>query len=203
MIGGKKKSVKKDQLLTKHSYVQWNVYQHLKIFCEDYAHYKIKDPMLSKDNFIKNLQFDNYVKMAIERPDKTTELFFIIESDLKSLTQVISKLDEDVSIIHPTAMEKLVVKLVNKFPDKVIDYYDYNVFKLILPNYPGAPTYKILNSADADDVCNTFKCDISSFSKIKKRDPFGRWFLIKNGDLIRVIYNSETIHEYESYRYCK
>ena len=164
----KRKATKPEQLHTKHSYVQWNVYQNLKIFYEDYAHYKIKTPMLNKDNFIKNLQFDNYVKMEVERPDNTVELFFIIELDLKPLAQVISKLDEDVSIIHPTIMEKVVVKLVNKMPDKTIDYYDYNVFKLILPNYPGAPVYKILNSAEADIICDIFKCDISSFSKIKK-----------------------------------
>ena len=186
-----------------NSYVQWNVYQNLRKFCEVYAKYIILESVMVKSAFIKGLQFDNYVKLTVKKKDNVILLFFIIESVTGQLIQILSKQNDDIIIVYPVSIEKLVIRLTNKFSKKNIKLYNYNKFKLEIPKYPGAPKYKILDDKEVNILLDNFKCDKMAFTKINEDDPLAIWYMVKKNDLIEITYASETIHQCIQYAVCK
>jgi len=184
-------------------FIQWIIYQNLKIFCEEYVKYKILDKMIDKETFIRNLQFDGIIKLMVETSDKIKILIIIVD-DVKVLTNIIPKLHEKkIIIVYPKISIKPLERLLNKWSKLSITTYDYNKFKFIVPCQPGAAQYRILTPKEIETVCKEFRCDKTRFNKIKPKDPMAIWNGISPKDLVEVIYSSESAGKYLSYRYCK
>lgn len=183
--------------------LQWRIYQNLKIFCEDYVNYKILSKLINKEDFLRNLEYDNIVQMIVQKSDKTT-LSILIVDDIKVLINFIPKQEhKSIIIIYNKPLEKALDKIILKFLKYSIVTYNYNKFKFIVPKQPGACSYKILTDKETAIVCSDFKCHKNMFPNIKFKDPMAIWHGISRGDLVEITSFSESVGKNIIYRYCK
>ena len=200
------------------SYTPWVIYENLQIFCEGYKNYTITSDILKPDIFIKDLQFDGYIKinaqseeikLADKEPKKSEKWsIYIGSSNMKIFFDLLCKDMSNSIVIYEDSLEKNINRVITKVEklqtdkSRVIRTFRYTIFKIILPKLPGAPKYRVLPPSEVTEICNYHRCTPIQFNKLLYTDPMAIWYDIRPGDLVEVTKISEVTGESLGYRYC-
>ena len=184
-----------------NTFIEYEIYKNLIIYCKKYIKHDIQSVVLDKFVFIRNLHFDNNIKLET-RKDGVDWSIYIIIADTKLLANILTKDLNNVVIIYPTIAKKNIYRTINKHNRTNVLSYSYDVFKIILPEMPGAPKYKILSAEETEFVCKCFRRSKYSFNKLLSTDPMAIWYGIKSDNLIEIEVVSEITSVRIDYKYC-
>ncbi len=199
---------KKEELPTEF-FMEWEIYKNLQEFCNKFGNYDIQGELLNKSTFTKDLQFDNNIKLETKKKDNKWS-FYIISDDVKQLYDILLKDESSMVIIYPPHIIKQTGRIVEKLityrkkqdNKNVIKQFNYDIFKIILPNRFGSPKYRILSENESSGIEKQFHTLRQKFNKLMYTDPLAVWYDVQQGDLVEKTSTSEITGQTISYKYC-
>ncbi len=197
----KSKSAEVDDEKIINTFIEYEIYKNLQIYCEKYIGHDIQGNILDKGIFIRNLHFDNNIKLETKKGDVNWSIYIIV-ADTKLLANILVKDLNSMIIVYPTDSKKNIHRVIDKHKRTDVLAYSYDVFKIVLPDIPSAPKYKILSEEEAQIVCKHFKKNKHEFNKLLVTDHMAIWHGIKYGNLVEVKTVSEITSARIDYRFC-
>jgi len=193
-------------------YVQWDIYQILKhAFCP-YRNIQVKSQDITKDELMKNLQFDNYIKfegfISDEKKEKKSnkdETFLIAllnqnDKGYNEISQTTEKFRLFINNIKSDKVKKIIIVTPSEFSTHVLNYiydvpnlpnmlsiYNYDRFKTIIPLGIYVPVHKLLTDVESQEIINYHKIDITVMKKISINDPQITWLGGEIGQYVSIV----------------
>lgn len=183
-------------------YVQWDVYNIIRnAFCP-YRKIDIsKSPVLTKDELIKNMQFDNYVKLTgvheetknkiviaiLGRNEKGTNEIISITEKFRLFINSIKEQEAEILIIAPAHFQTHVLNFIFESKlDKRIHRYLYDHFKIVIPLAPGSSRHTILSAEESRAEIELHSLNQKEMKPIFMTDPQIIWLGAQPGDIVRI-----------------
>ena len=166
-------------------YVQWDIYQILKhAFCP-YRNIIVKSPDITKDELMKNLQFDNYIKFEGSYTNAGKEEKYLIallnqnDKGVNEISQTTEKFRLFINAVKSEKIKKIIIVTPSMFSTHVLNFiydlpnlpnmlsiYNYDRFKTIIPLGPYVPEHILLTTKEAEEFLDYYKMDTSTMKKI-------------------------------------
>jgi DNA-directed RNA polymerase subunit H (RpoH/RPB5) len=190
-------------------YVQWDIYRILhEAFCP-YRGIKITTPKITKDELIKNLQFDNYIKFEGTN-ERTNELYCIAllnqnESGTNEIAMVTEKFRLFINSIKSDKIKHILIISPCQFGTHVLTHiyentqglanmisrYNYDHFKTIIPLGPYCSEHKLLTEDQAKQLLEYHNFEVSNMKRIYTTDPQIIWLGANPGDYVLITRTSQ------------
>lgn len=210
------------------TYLPYIVYKNLQEFIK-YRQLETIEPFLSKEKFIKDIQFYRYIKINLKDsnvkirkiPTKTYIFLTDIGSNYTLTSAQFDKLlfkipniktpkkltkNIDIIIISENGLTTHLIKKVHQYmkisEEKInIEHYSYNVFKIEIFKHNLVPKHRILDENEVKKVLTQLGINRNNLPKIKhKDDPPAIWLGCKPGDIVEITSTSEISLSRISYR---
>lgn len=180
-------------------YVQWDVYNVIRnAFCL-YRNIKLTTSEITKDQFIKNMQFDNYIKLTGEKDKKniviailarnekgTNEIAIITEKFRLFINSIKTNVDE-IIIVSPCKFPTHVLKLIYDMDiSKKINRYYYDHFKIVVPLGPYCSKHTILSIDETKEIIEQHNLVLKEMKKIYTTDSQIVWIGAQVGQIVRI-----------------
>lgn len=197
------------QKIKSSGYVQWDVYRILReAFCP-YREIELKTAAITKDMLIKNMQFDNYVKMNGQstKGDKRKYVIAILSrnekggNEIASMTEKfrlfinsIKEGDAEIIIVSPCKFQTHVLNHIYESGlAKRINRYYYDHFKVVVPLGPYCSPHTVLNPEEARKTIEQHNLELKEMKKIYTFDAQVIWSGAQPGQIVRIDrYNSSS-----------
>jgi DNA-directed RNA polymerase subunit H (RpoH/RPB5)/uncharacterized protein YciU (UPF0263 family) len=194
-------------------FLQYDIY---KIVTECYCPYRgltIKSAEVNKDDFIKNMQYDGYVKLETEADGKKI-LIFILDKNERGSNDIITTTESFKLFINSIKNKEAEIVIISpaRFQTHVINYvyenglnenmyrYHYDNFKVVVPLGPYVPEHKILNEQERKKVLNTLNIEPKNMKKIYTDDPQSIWLGARPEQILEIKSYSQTVGYTVDYR---
>jgi hypothetical protein len=192
------------------SNIQYKQYLNLQIFTKKWRNMEIKNKILNENEFIKNMQFNNYINLeCISKSNGKITMIFLLAKTNKSInTQDIKKILNKVKIVCDVILisEYNITIDLNKILYNMkhinnIYCYKHENFNLIIPECTLTGLHKILSKQEIYQLINEdLFTTISNLPKIRENDPQCIWIGAKTGDVIEISSPSYITHSYRTYK---
>lgn len=179
-------------------HVQWDIYNILRdAFCP-YRKIEISTPAITQAELIKNMQFDQFIKIEGTDAKKNTIIITLLNRNEKDSNEIVTITDKfrlfinnvkkdnaKILIISPCGFQTHVINYIidNELTNTVYRYH-YDNFKIVIPLCPGSSEMRILSSEESDKVIKRYNLDTKDMKKIFTYDPQVIWLGAVHGDII-------------------
>lgn len=170
-------------------YIQWDIYNNITNAFLAYRGIKQTSATLEKEAFIKNMHFDNYVKIEGTK-DKTKYTIALLERNERGQNDIVTVTEKfklfinniksagtKIYIISPCAFQTHVINYIigDESLSNTLELYNYNHFKTIIPLGPWCSKHRLLSEEEASQVLKLFNIDKKEMKKIFMHDPQVVW----------------------------
>ena len=193
----------------KMSDAQFNQYNNLFIFAKDWRKYKIESKRMEIDEFRKNMQSDQYVKIECldNRKNKTVSiyLFDIVCKYTTKSTELKKLLKKNktniVLLITYEPLNTYCKRAVSSMKNLNIFVYRHEIFSLIIPNGPLCYPHRIMSRDEVLKLTNDdLACYLTNLPKIFDEDPQCVWIGAEIGNVVEIKMLSDISGEAIHYR---
>ncbi len=190
--------------------VQYNQYNNLYIFAEEWRKYKVLEERKNVTDFRKQMQFMGYIDikcineltgrpviMYLFTPDSK---FSQKSADLKKLLTQIAD-PSDVILVSQQPLKIYAKRVIPTFKHLRIKTYLHEFFSLIIPHGPLCYPHRIMEKKEVVNLLNNeLKCRLLNLPKIYDSDPQCIWIGAEVGDVLEITANSPVNGEFIQYK---
>jgi DNA-directed RNA polymerase subunit H (RpoH/RPB5) len=189
---------------------QYQQYKNLHIFARDWMKYQTNDAELSSDNFRKQMQADQYVKLSYLNSNTSRPvLIYLLEKTSKyanssqDLKRLLTKIKEpsDVILVSYEPLKTYAMRSIGLFTHLQVKCYLHENFALIIPHGPLCYPHRILSDEEVNRLLNDeLNCYLVNLPKILQSDVQCIWIGAEVGDVIEITSLSDIMGESVTYK---
>lgn len=182
-------------------YVQWDIYRVIREAWSRYRGIEITTKEITKADFMKNMQFDLYVRIDGTENGKPV-IIVILDSSDSGASEIAGTTEKfklfinsirsgspkaEIMLISAKRFQSHVVAwIIENELEPVITRINYSCFKVVYPRMPWVGRFKVLTSEESKKILEHFGQGSSDLKKILTDDPAVIWSGAKSGQIIEI-----------------
>lgn len=186
-------------------------YLNIQLFVEKYRNFITAEPFLTRKQFKKTIQLEQYVRARCRDPKsgktvyiylmKTDSKFIKATPNFKKLMESLGQEPADVYVITKTPLSVYINKILHKFSNLKIHNFLHKHFSIETTRGPHCSETIILSDAEVVGVCfQDLMIHPLAIPPIYVTDPICIWIGAEIGQVVRITANSENSGRVVRYR---
>ena len=180
---------------------QYNRYITLHTFASDWRKYNVKNNMLNKEDFRKQMQIKEYIMINCTNEQNSRNITIILFTENSQYTskatllkKILTQINDsgDVILVSHATLGTHFIRVIHSFKHLKIKAYLHQNFNIIVPNGPLCYPHRVLSKEEVRNLLNNeMFVHLSNLPKILVEDVQCIWIGAEVGDVVEIKMHSD------------